>query len=136
MAARNERGFSIAEALIATVVLTIGLVALAELLAVSVRMHMLGRGTTTATRLAQDKFEQMMKMNFTTNPQIQVNGADTLSADVANYFDAPAPGFTRRWQVTAGPVPRLRLVTVRVIPAVTDRRSSAVVNLTMLVRRW
>jgi Tfp pilus assembly protein PilV len=136
VAVRDERGFTILEALIAAIVLTIGLVALAELLAISVRMHMLGRGTTTATRLAQDKFEEMMKMNFTTNPQIQVNAADTLSSNVANYFDSPAPGYTRRWQVSAGPVPRLRHVTVRVVPLAVDRRSNAVVNLTMLVRRW
>jgi Tfp pilus assembly protein PilV len=124
------------EALIASLVLTIALVALAELLAISVRMHMLGRNTTSATRLAQDKFEQMMKMNFGTNPQIQVNLADTLSSNVANYWDAPAPGFTRRWQVSAGPDVRLRLVTVRVIPLVVDRRTNSEVNLTMLVRRW
>ena len=134
--AGNERGFTIVEALIAALVLTIGLVALAELLAISVRMHMLGRNTTAATRMAQDKFEQMLKMNFTTNPQIQINAVDTLSANVANYWDTPVPGYTRRWQVSAGPTVRLRLVTVRVIPLVTDRRSSSIVNLTMLVRRW
>lgn len=137
MAVRSdERGFTIVEALIAAIVLTIGLVALAELLAISVRMHMLGRNTTSATRLAQDKFEQMMKMNFTTNPQIQINAADTLSSNVTNYWDTPVPGFTRRWQVTAGPVPRLRHVTVRVIPLVTDRRANSEVNITMLVRSW
>ena len=58
------------ETIVAAVVLTVALVALAELLAVSVRMHQIGRDSASAARLAQDKFEEMMKMNFNTNPAI------------------------------------------------------------------
>jgi hypothetical protein len=117
----------------------VGLVAMAELLAVSVRMHQLGRSSTTATRLAQDKFEEMMKMNFATNPAIQVSGTDTLAADVANYFDAPAgTGYTRRWFVQPGPNgnTRLRLVTVRVLPASPDFRVAAPFTVTTVLRSW
>ena len=119
-------------------VLTIALVALAELLAVSLRMHQLGRTSTTASRLAQDKFEELMKMNFNTNPAIQVNANNTLSSNVANYWDAPTPGFTRRWQVSAGPGgnPRLRTVVVRIIPDVNDRRTTDVFSLTTVLRSW
>ena len=136
--ARSERGFTILEALIAAIVLTVGLVALAELLAVSLRMHMLGRETTSATRLAEDKFEELMKMNFSTNPAIQINGANTLDSNVTNYFDAPSPGYTRRWQVSAGPNAntRLRTVTVRVIPQVGDRRMTDEVTITTVLRAW
>src|SRR5262245_20666100 len=81
---RNERGFTLIEAMVGTMVLTIALVALAELLAVSLRMHQLGRTSTTASRLAQDKFEELMKMNFNTNPAIQVNANNTLASNVAN----------------------------------------------------
>jgi type IV pilus modification protein PilV len=134
----NERGFTLIEAMVATVVLTVGLLAMAELLAVSLRMHQLGRNSTTATRLAQDKFEEMMKMNFSTNPAIQVtNCANALGADVANCFDTPAnSGFTRRWQVTAGPTVRLRTVTVRVIPTNADRRVGTDFTVTSLIRSW
>ena len=79
----NERGFTLIEAMVATLVLTVGLLAMAELLAVSLRMHQLGRNSTTATRLAQDKFEEMMKMNFNTNPAIPVtNCASALATNV------------------------------------------------------
>ena len=111
--------------------------ALAELLAVSIRMHQVGRNSTTAARLAQDKFEELMKMNFTTNPAIQVSGTDTLAADVTNYFDVPAnAGYTRRWLVQPGPTTRLRIVTVRVIPDNVDRRVGAPFTVTTLLRSW
>ena len=134
----NERGFTLIEALVATLVLTIGLLATAELLAVSLRMHQLGRNSTTATRLAQDKFEEMMKMNFNTNPAIQVaNCSNALVSNVTNCFDTPAnSGYTRRWQVTAGPTVRLRTVTVRVIPNNADRRVGADFTVTSLIRSW
>jgi type IV pilus modification protein PilV len=134
----NERGFTLIEALVATLVLTIGLLAMAELLAVSLRMHQLGRNSTIATRLAQDKFEEMMKMNFNTNPAIQVaNCGNALASNVANCFDTPAnSGYTRRWRVTAGPTVRLRTVTVRVIPTNTDRRIGADFTVTSLIRSW
>jgi Tfp pilus assembly protein PilV len=134
---RNERGFTVIESLVATIVLTVGLVAMAELLAISLRMHQLGRASTTATRLAQDKFEEMMKMNFATNPAIQVNGANTLASNVTNYFDI-VPGYTRRWQVSAGPDanPRLRNVVLRVIPDVNDRRTADVITITEVLRSW
>jgi Tfp pilus assembly protein PilV len=125
------------EALIATVILTVGLVAMAELLAVSVRMHQLGRNSTSATRMAQGKFEEMMKMDFLTNPAIQVNATDTLASNVPNYFDAPAnSGFIRRWRVAAGPTVALRTVSVRVIPLSTDMRVGGAFTVTSLIRSW
>ena len=136
----NERGFTLIEALVATLVLTVGLVATAELLAVSVRMHMLGRNSSTATRLAQDKFEEMMKMNFATNPAISpVTCATALTSNVANCFDAPAgSGYTRRWQVQAGPGGNasLRLVTIRVIPNNPDIRVGGDFSMTTVLRSW
>lgn len=133
----NERGFTLVEALVAAIVLTIGLVAVAELLAVSLRMHMLGRESTTATRLAQDKFEELMKVNWATDLRMSDNtGTDTLASNVANKFDAPNPMYTRRWSVAPGPNTRLRTVTVRVVPVLGDRRVSDVVEITQVLRRW
>jgi Tfp pilus assembly protein PilV len=136
--ARSERGFTVLESLIATIVLTVALVAMAELLAVTLRMHQLGRTSAQASRLAQDKFEELMKMNFATNPAIQVNATDTLAADVANYFDTTIPGYTRRWRVSAGPAgnPSLRTVVVRVIPQVNDRRMTDIFTMTTVLRSW
>jgi prepilin-type N-terminal cleavage/methylation domain-containing protein len=133
---REEGGFTLVEVLVASIVLTVALVALAELLAVSVRMHQLGRNSATAARLAQDKFEELMKMNFNTAPAIQINANDTLGADVANYFDVPAnSGYRRRWRVQAGPGGNaaLRTVTVRLV---ADVRVGADFEVTAVLRSW
>jgi type IV pilus modification protein PilV len=134
----SERGFTLIEAMVAMLVLTIGLVATAQLLAVSLQMHQIGRNSTTATRLAQDKFEEMMKMQFS-NPAIQVNGSNTLASNVTNYFDAPAnSGYTRRWQVQAGPGanPSLRIVTIRIVPDNPDIRAGGDFSVTTVLRSW
>lgn len=141
------------------VVLTVALVSMAELMAITLRMQQLGRNQTTATRLAQDKIDELMAQNFT-NAQLTVGGS--LTADVANHFDTPAPPgggnsmYRRRWlvesmtfndqgnrggtpavpvwvNVTAGST---RRVTVRVIPVAPDSRISPTVDLVTIVRCW
>ncbi len=134
----NERGFTLIEALVATLVLTIGLVATAQLLAVSLRMHQIGRNSTAATRLAQDKFEELMKLQFS-NPAIQVNATDTLASNVANYYDTPAnSGYTRRWRVEAGPGanPSLRIVTIRIVPSNPNISAGGNFTMTTVIRSW
>lgn len=142
----NERGFTLVEVLIAMVIMTVALVALASMMAVTLRMQMLGRNQTNAARLAQSKLDELVGsvQNWNTAPEIAIGGS--LSADVANYFDAPvdqdgdALGYTRRWVVAAGPADPgsdagdLRLVTVRVLPNVADARTRATVQLTTLLR--
>jgi hypothetical protein len=122
--------------LIASMVLTVGLVAMAELMAVSLRSYSLGRNSTSATRMAQEKFDQLMKLNFALAPSIQINAANTLGSNITNYFDTPSPGFTRRWKVEAGPTANLRIVTVRVIPPVADLRTAKTVEIAEVIRSW
>jgi prepilin-type N-terminal cleavage/methylation domain-containing protein len=105
----NDRGFTIIEVLVAMVILTVALVSMAELMAITLRMQQLGRNQTTATRLAQDKIDELMSRNFTF-AELAVGGS--LTADVANHFDVPGTGaavnttqgnrqYTRRWLVEA-----------------------------------
>jgi hypothetical protein len=129
------------EVLVATVILTVALVALAEMMAITLRMQMLGRNQTNAARLAQSKMDQLIGsvMNWDTAVDIQIGGS--LTANVTNYNDVPEAGWIRRWVVTAGPVDPgsdagdLRVVTIRVIPVVTDNRATATVELTTILRR-
>ena len=142
------------EVLIAMVVLVVALVSLAELMAITLRLQQMGRNQTAATRLAQDKIDELMSLNFN-NAQLAPGGS--LDADQANHFDAPAPAgggnaiYRRRWTVTSmnyGDVANrngvntaiaadtTRLVTVRVTPIVSDRRISPAVDLVTVVRCW
>ena len=66
MKTSNERGFTVVEALFAIVIMTIALVSLSELMAITLRLQMLGRNQTAAARLAQDKVDELMTQKFTT----------------------------------------------------------------------
>jgi type II secretory pathway pseudopilin PulG len=145
----NERGFTLVEAVVAMMVCTIGLVAMAELMAVTLRLQQLGRNSTSAVRLAQDKVDELTTLNFNTNAAVSCGGS--LDVDAAAHNDRPlldngtpddpdddtfARGYTRRWIISAGPDgdPNLRQVTVRVIPDVNDRRMAAPYDLTTVIR--
>ena len=145
----NERGFTLVEAIVAMVVCTIGLVAMAELLAVTLRLQQLGRNSTSAVRLAQDKVDELTTMNFITDPSAACGGS--IDAPAKDHFDTPMDdngtpddpaddtvmkGYTRRWIISAGPDgdPNLRQVTVRVIPELNDRRVAAPYDLTTIMR--
>jgi type II secretory pathway pseudopilin PulG len=140
----SERGFTLVEAVIATLIVTVGLVSLAQLMAITIRMQMLGANQTQATRLAQDKLDELMSQNFDTSTAIAISTSNSLASNVTNYFDIPAVGYTRRWYVVAGPDsdgsgtpnPDLRQITVRVIHDLDDRNTSAPVDLVTIIRRW
>ena len=135
-ARRAEAGFTLVEVVVSTFLLTVSLVGLAQLFAVSVQMHQLSRNSEIATQLAEAKFEQLMKLNFTAAAAVQVTGSDSLSSNVANYFDTPSAEYTRRWRVETGPIDRTRRVTVRMVPRVTNNLLYRPVQLTTLIRQW
>ena len=147
----NERGFTLVEAVVAMLVCTVGLVAMAELMAVTLRLQQLGRNSTSAARLAQDKVDELTTMNFNTNPQAACGGSIDPDAPAANHFDTPMDdngtpddpaddtvtrGYTRLWLIEAGPDgdANLRQVTVRVVPDVNDRRMAAPYDLVTFIR--
>ena len=115
---------------------SVGLIAMAELMAVTLRMQQLGRNSTSAVRMAQDKIDELTMQNFTTSAMISCGGS--LTGDAPNHFDNPTgvTNYKRRWTVSAGPdgSNTLRTVTVRVIPDVTDRRAAAQFELTSVIR--
>jgi type II secretory pathway pseudopilin PulG len=136
----NERGFTVIEALFAIVIMTVAMVSLAELMAITLRLQMLGRNQTAAARLAQDKIDELMTQNFNTAATVAIGG--NLDADVANHFDSPSGLYKRRWVVSPGPVDppvpanSIRVLTIRVIPTVNDLRTSTPVEVTTLIRCW
>jgi len=121
--------------MVALVLSTIGLMTLAQLMVVTLQMQQLGRNSTNAARLAQDKVDELTTVGFA-NAQMACGGS--LTTNAANHNDtAPtATNFRRRWTVGAGPdaALTLRTVTVRVIPDVNDRRRAMPYDLTTIVR--
>jgi type II secretory pathway pseudopilin PulG len=86
----GEAGFSLVEVLLATTLLTVALVALAQLFAVSTRANTNAKLTTFTTVLAQQKMEQLRSLTW---------GFDTLglpltdtSTDIAAAVETPTGG--------------------------------------------
>ena len=145
----GEGGFTLIEVMFAMVIMVVALVALAEMMAISVRMQMLGRNETGAVRLAQGKIDELVNLNFTTAPGttlVAVGGS--LTSDAPGYSDTPLAsgtttvvGYKRRWQIQAmtGCNPaitcdKIRKLTVRIIPTTSDRRTMAPVELVTIIR--
>ncbi len=131
-----DAGFTLVEVMVAMMVFLVGSIAVAQLMAVTARMHLVSQNSTEATRLAHEKFDELTRLDFGADPAMQITGADTLGGSVPNYFDSPTPGLvTRRWRVQAGPTATTRVVTVRVIDGVGSL-TQRTVDLTMVLRQW
>jgi len=108
-AIKSERGFSLAETIVATGILATALIGSAFLFALSTRTNLQAKTTTFATVLAQEKIEQLRGLtwgtdelglpvsDFTTNLAVDpplANGTgltpspeNSLADNVANYVD-------------------------------------------------
>jgi prepilin-type N-terminal cleavage/methylation domain-containing protein len=138
----NERGFTLVEVIVAMLVCVVGLIGMAQMLAVTLRMQQLGRNSATAVRMAQDKIDELSSMNFADavlSPSVQCGGS--LTANLANYNDVPTVGgqaqpYRRRWLIQAGPDadPQLRQVTVRLIPDNVNRTTNTQYDLVSIIR--
>ena len=131
----DESGFSLIEVMVAMVIFLVASVSLAQLLAMTTRMQLQAQNTTEATRLAETKLDELRTLDFATDPSIQLTTPAVLDTDVANYFDVPASGVTRRWSVVAGPTATTRTVTVRVIGN-AGSLGARTVDLTSVLRQW
>lgn len=128
----DDSGFTLIEVMVSMLVLTIGLVGIAAMLALTTQMHIGARENARSTRLAQDKFDELMKLNFASDPRVAVGG--DLTSNVANYSDTPTTGVTLRWVVEAGPTDDTRSVTVRVLNEASQQYRQT--DLSTIIRQW
>jgi prepilin-type N-terminal cleavage/methylation domain-containing protein len=100
----RERGATLIEVMIALVVLTVGILAVAQLFPVGSSRQARDRMLTTANYLAVQKVEQLTRLTWN-------------DADLSVGTHGPETGsFSRRWIVESMPAPlnNLRKVTVEV----------------------
>ena len=128
---RVDGGFSLVEVLICTLVLTIGLLGIAALLAVTTQMQIGAREATRAMRLAESKVDQLVKLDFD-DAEVTVGGS--LTENVDNYFEEPLSGVTVRWLVEGGPADT-RVVTVHV-ENLRAQQFGRRTDLTTIIRQW
>jgi prepilin-type N-terminal cleavage/methylation domain-containing protein len=116
----NERGFSLVEVLVATGILTTALVALAQMIAMSVSANTAAKNTTFATVLAEQKLEQLRALTWgfdasglpltdsTTNTAVdpeEPNGGTGLSPSPNAALQEDTPGYVDyvdRWGKIVG----------------------------------
>jgi len=84
--------------MVAMVVFLIAAVGLAQLLAMTTRMHLQAQSTTEATRLAQEKVDELTTLYFEIDPSIQISGADALNVNISDPLTLTRP----RWASPAG----------------------------------
>ena len=122
LTAKRIDAFTLVEVMVSMIIMLVGLISVAELFAVALREDSFSFNHGAATLAAQDKLEELRGLSFT-DAQLQFTpaGQDSLAANVDGYNDT-AGNFIRRWSVTVGPTLDTRVVTLRVIPVITDPR--------------
>jgi len=138
----DQRGFTLAEVIVAMLVCVVGLIGMASLLMVTLRMQQLGRNSTSEVRMAQEKIDELSSLSFTDailGAQVQCGGS--LVTNVANHNDVPQVNgqnqpYRRRWLVGPGPDadPQLRMISVRLIPDNPDRNIATEYDLVTVIR--
>ena len=125
--ARDERGTTLAELMIALVVLAVGLLAVAQLFPSASRGQVQDRMLTTANYYAQEKVEDLVNLTWTdTRLTVARHPAGTATEDLGQW--------QRFYTVTqlAAPLDNLKKVTVTVTWNFQGNRS---VNATTYIRR-
>lgn len=87
---RRVRGFSLVEMLIATLILLVGLVGIAQLVPASILINQKGRLDSTSLVFAQRELDQMLSQPLTAPSFLEANGA--LCATACSLGDPTQPG--------------------------------------------
>lgn len=89
---RTEQGFTLVEMLIATVVLLVGLVAIAQLVPMSILMNAANRNDSTSLVIAQRELDELMGQPLSASTFSDPLGITCLTTDVCQLGDSTQPG--------------------------------------------
>lgn len=141
----NERGFTLVEVMVSIVILTVGLLSLAQMMVLATHSNTLSGRMTSSSALAKEQLERLKATPFyvdpltrTRNPALADGGdLEATSAGYNQYYDAdgrPIAGggiYEVRWQIrtvnTNLPLEMLE-IRVRCLPAAGMREQFAVIG--------
>lgn len=99
---QNEKGFTLVEVLVAVVILSIGLLAVAAGSALTFKMLGAGKRTSRVSAVMVQQMETLRR---------QANSTDPRCTSVANGTGTPLPGYSAAWTVTTvGTTRQVRLI--------------------------
>ena len=79
----TEKGFTLSEALVAIVVLSLGLLGLERMHIAAIQVNTIASRLTQATTLAQDRAEQLMALPYNVTVQVVKTGGIRLRRDTS-----------------------------------------------------
>lgn len=82
----NNQGLTLIEALIASVILTVGILSLARLFPTALTLNQTAEKATVATNLAQAKIEEMFYLDYDNIPLGVIESRQRLAEDPENPF--------------------------------------------------
>jgi len=91
----QERGSSLIEALVATLIVSTGVVTMAQLLSIAAVTNLAARRSTVASIAAEQKLEELRTLPF---DELQISPAATLEQNTDGYVDYVGI-YTRRWSI-------------------------------------
>jgi len=95
----GERGFSILEMMLATVILLVGLVAIAQLVPATILMNYRNRNDSSALVFAQRELDVMLDQKLNSNSFTDLNGVYCPIASICNLGNSAQPN-----QILGSPV--------------------------------
>jgi prepilin-type N-terminal cleavage/methylation domain-containing protein len=143
---QSNEGFTLIEVMVAIVILTVGLLSLAQMMVVATNSNSLSGRMTSCSNLAKEQLERLKAAPFYTDPNnfvrnpILMPGGDVDSpggggnAQIYDRDGLPAAAgglFEVRWQITDVPTAlplRMVTITVRCAPAAGDRDQFAIIG--------
>ena len=133
---RKESGFTLIEVLIAIVILSVGLLSLAQMMVFATRSNALAGRMTSSAALAREQLERLKAAPFYVNPAVRTRNpvlldggdVDAGGGNYVQFYDADgqrvASGnglYEVRWEITSVVAPGLPLemleIRVRCLPA-------------------
>lgn len=108
----TEKGFTLIEVLVATVILSLGLLGLARVHIATIQVNTIASRLTQATTLAQDRVEQLLALPYNDPALVDATAPQTFT----NYTDPnPPQGYTISWAVdTDAPSTGMKTINIDV----------------------
>ncbi|HLG13210.1 MAG TPA: prepilin-type N-terminal cleavage/methylation domain-containing protein [Blastocatellia bacterium] len=148
----DERGFTLIEVAVASLITTIGLVFLATLFTLAISQNRLVSHYTSTTMLAQQKLEELEAIERT-DARLTIGGGLDEASKQPGFFDrvyvadsgmvttvapaAPTPSFLRYWSIEPDPLLSQALImSVRVVSDQPARGRAAEETTLTTSRSW